>query len=161
MSIFISQYSKALKLIPSDDANIPNPYLITEGLTDSVFEDSLICTTAQFQTLNVVTGDVVYNNTTGLSATIVQTVSENILSLNADIFLSSGDSFSIYRNGVYESTPNQGCYIYVGVTGDLDVITSGGNNVLVKNAVQGSVLPLQVVKVNKTGTTATNLLALW
>jgi hypothetical protein len=50
--------------------------------------------------------------------------------------------------------------IYVGVTGDVTAIV-GGAAILFKNAVQGSVLPIEATRVNSTATTATNLVALY
>lgn len=51
--------------------------------------------------------------------------------------------------------------IYVGVTGDVKVDTLGSSGLVFKNAVQGSVIPVQATKVYATGTTATNLIALF
>lgn len=52
--------------------------------------------------------------------------------------------------------------IYVGNAGDVavDFVTSG-TNVVIKNATAGSVLPFQVKRVYATGTSATNLVALF
>lgn len=52
--------------------------------------------------------------------------------------------------------------IYIGVTGDVSVNMVGvGSAVVFKNAAAGSVLPIQALKVNTSGTTATNLLVLY
>jgi hypothetical protein len=51
--------------------------------------------------------------------------------------------------------------LYIGVTGDVAVRMWGGGSVTFKNAVQGTILPLQVDQVLSTGTTATNILALY
>lgn len=50
--------------------------------------------------------------------------------------------------------------IYVGVAGDISVQTAVGARVF-KNAVAGSIIPINALKVNASGTTATNLLALY
>ena len=51
--------------------------------------------------------------------------------------------------------------LYVGTTGDITVTMAGGEaNVLIKAAPVG-ILPLRVSRVWATGTTATNLVALW
>jgi len=49
--------------------------------------------------------------------------------------------------------------IYVGVTGNIVAIVNG-TAVTFKNAVQGTILPIQATRVNSTGTTATDLVAL-
>tara|TARA_Y100001954_G_scaffold55441_1_gene59534 strand:- start:2998 stop:3252 length:255 start_codon:yes stop_codon:yes gene_type:complete len=54
----------------------------------------------------------------------------------------------------------RGCVIYCGVTGDIAVTTTGGETVTFKNVPQGMVLPVQVIKVLATGTTATDLISL-
>lgn len=50
--------------------------------------------------------------------------------------------------------------IYVGVAGDISVVDMAGNTRLFKNAAAGSVIPIRITKVNASGTTATNLIAL-
>jgi hypothetical protein len=49
--------------------------------------------------------------------------------------------------------------IYIGVTGDVTAVC-GGTAVLFKNCQAGSILPVVCTRVNSTGTTATNLVAL-
>lgn len=51
--------------------------------------------------------------------------------------------------------------IYVGSSGDIAVLMSDGAAVTFVAAVAGSVLPIRVKRVKATGTTATNLVALW
>lgn len=51
--------------------------------------------------------------------------------------------------------------IYVGVTGDVVVVTANDQVVTFKNAVQGSTLPVRAKRVNSTLTTATDLVAIW
>ena len=50
--------------------------------------------------------------------------------------------------------------IYVGVTGNIAIITAGGDEVTLQNAQAGSVVPIRVKRVKATGTTATGLIAL-
>jgi hypothetical protein len=56
---------------------------------------------------------------------------------------------------------NDGCVLYVGTTGDLTVITTGQDEVTFANVQGGSFIPVQVVRVLSTGTTASNIVALW
>lgn len=51
--------------------------------------------------------------------------------------------------------------LYVGVGGDVKVTTLGGDTVTFTAVSGGGVLPICVRKVFSTGTTATNILALW
>lgn len=46
---------------------------------------------------------------------------------------------------------------YVGVGGDITVLTGAGDTVQLKDVPQGAVIPLEVVRVNATGTTASSL----
>ena len=46
---------------------------------------------------------------------------------------------------------------YVGAGGDITVLTGAGDVVQLKDVPQGSVIPLEVVRVNATGTTASSL----
>jgi hypothetical protein len=52
--------------------------------------------------------------------------------------------------------------LYIGATGDVSVETADpGVTLVFKNAQAGSILPVQVTRVNATGTTATNIIALY
>ena len=50
--------------------------------------------------------------------------------------------------------------IYVGVSGDINIVVNGTASVF-KNANAGSIIPVQATRVNATNTIATNLLALY
>jgi len=51
--------------------------------------------------------------------------------------------------------------LYVGSAGNLRVQTVGGDDVTFNNINTGAFIPVQIVKVYATGTTASNILALW
>ncbi len=53
------------------------------------------------------------------------------------------------------------CVLYVGGAGDLKVKTAGGDEVTLVGVTAGSFVPVQVIRVFSTGTTATNIVALW
>ena len=55
---------------------------------------------------------------------------------------------------------NNGCVLYIGVAGDLKVITSGKDEITFKNVPVGF-FPVQVVKVFATGTAASEIISLW
>ena len=50
--------------------------------------------------------------------------------------------------------------IYVGVGGDITLITSKGNTVLFTGVLQGAILPVMAIQVKATGTTASSLVAI-
>lgn len=86
-----------------------------------------------------------------------------------DVFDRPGDlNGPAYRAAAI--TPNDGTDlafvtrgIYVGVTGDVAVnmANTPGANVIFKAVPAGSLLPLAVARVLATGTTATNIVAVW
>lgn len=51
--------------------------------------------------------------------------------------------------------------LYVGTGGDIKVTMAYGDVVTFKNTMTGLVLPIQVIKVWSTGTTASNIIALY
>ena len=150
-------------MIPSDDSLIPSPYVITEGTNTNVVAGELVDSAGLFSDLNVQVGDVVYNTTTSTSATVISVTSNNVIVLNADIFLASGDAYIIYQNSAMSGYYNGGCNLYIGGTGAVTVITLGQDVVTFSAVPAGTVLPIQVVGVKSTasGTTATLIRALW
>lgn len=60
----------------------------------------------------------------------------------------------------FNGNDTRGCIIYVGEGGDLHVLTTGGDNVVFVDVLSGSFLPVQVVQVISTSTTAASLLAI-
>jgi len=109
--------TRALKVIPSDNCNVPYPTVLASGTTTSTVTDQLVCENSEFYNdlgqykLNV--GDVVYNITSSTAATIVEVIDKDTLLLNADIMV-SGDSFVIYQEGPTTGQGNQGCLLYIG-----------------------------------------------
>jgi hypothetical protein len=59
-----------------------------------------------------------------------------------------------------DSTVIQARALYVGVAGDVAVVTEGRDTSVVFKAAPVGILPVQVTKVLSTGTTATNILGL-
>lgn len=58
-------------------------------------------------------------------------------------------------------TSNNGCVLYIGGYGDVKVDTVGGDTVTFVGILGGTFFPVQVRRVYATGTTATNIVALW
>lgn len=161
MSVFKSQFSRALEVIKSDNANIPYPAVSSSGTNTSVTEASLVDSAATFVTNNVATGDIVYNTTDGTAATVLVVVSETTLLLNADIFTAEEKAYTVYTASPQTSNGNPGCNLYIGGAGNVKVTTIGGDIVTFTAVIVGSVLPVQVIKLHGTGTTATLINALW
>jgi hypothetical protein len=53
------------------------------------------------------------------------------------------------------------CVLYVGVGGNLRVMTAGGDDVIFLNVQNGAFIPVNVVRVFATNTNATGIVALW
>ena len=56
---------------------------------------------------------------------------------------------------------NNGCVLYVGGYGDIKVRTIGGDDITFAGVLGGTFMPVQVIKVYATGTSATDIVALW
>jgi len=54
-----------------------------------------------------------------------------------------------------------GAVVFIGVGGDVEVTTVSGDTAVFKNLASGSILPVQVRRVWATGTTATDMVALY
>jgi hypothetical protein len=152
------QVGRALNVIPSNYTNIPMPNVIVSDVTTSTVTDKLVDSTKNFISLGVQIGDIVYNTTSSVAAKVTNVDSATQLSLNADIMVSS-DSYILY-SGTNISGSIEPCVLYVGVGGDLEVTTAGGDLVTFIGISSGTFLPIHVIKVT-TGTTATDIIALW
>ena len=163
MSVFKSQFSRALAVIPTDNANVPYPAPSASGTNTSVTVASLIDSSATFNTKNIKTGDIVYNTTDGTAATVLVVVSQTSLLLNADIFTATAKVYVVYAASPQTSNGNPGCFLYVGGAGNVKVTTIGQDIITFTAVPLGTVLPVQVIKVHSlsSGTTATLINALW
>jgi hypothetical protein len=159
MSNQILQAGRALAVIPSDNAKIPYPAIVVSGQNnDVVSAGQLVDPNVNFTYVGV--GDVVYNITEQTAATVTQVVSENTLNLNTDIFTTYDCLYIIYQQSPQTGNGNQGCVFYVGGAGDVEVTTTGNDNVTFFGVNAGSFVPVHVLAIGA-GTTATNILALW
>jgi hypothetical protein len=161
MSVFKTTFSRGLRLFPSDNAIIPNPALfVSIGATTS-FEDSflLIDDNADFLNQKVYPGDVVYSDNS--SATVVAVQSATELALNASIIIGADQDYTIYGMSPQANIGNPGCYLYIGGTGNVSVITIGGDQITFNGIPAGTTLPIQVRQLLASGTTATLINGLW
>ena len=151
------QTSRAWPVTPSDSTNIPMPNIIVSSVATSVVPFKLIDSTKDFIALGVQVGDSVYAN--GLGAMVTNIDSPTVLSLNLDVILLVGDFYELY-SGTNMSGTIEPCVLYVGIGGDLSVVTAGGDNVSFIAVPAGSFIPVHVVRV-LTSTTANRIIALW
>lgn len=153
--------NRAWTVTPSDFA--PLPVYMSEVLTrpagaDFIFGNFIISMTGDFVNNGVRPGDVIVGSTTGASATIINVYYSFPVSnalLNGDPGLDAQEAYTIYRGN------NRGALLYVGVEGDVRVLTAGNDDVTFKGVAAGSFLPVNVIQVFSTGTTAEDILALY
>jgi len=148
------QVGRALRVIQSADCNVPFPAVSTSGANTAPSTFQLVDSTKDFVALNIQTGDIVYNTSAETAATVVKVLSPTVIELNASIFTSSPNSYTIYAGG-----NNDGCVLYVGGPGDLTVTTIGGDTVTFVGVLAGQFIPVKVLKVFVS--TADDILALW
>ena len=151
------QVSRAIRVIPSNSVDIPNPAGLRISSTNtSTSSSKLIDSAATFITSQVQVGDIVYNTTDSTCATVTSIDSQTQLTLSANIFGSTSRAYSLY-----DKTANQGgCVFFTGGAGDVSVITEGGDSVTFAGAVAGQYHPVQVTRILATST-ATLINAIW
>jgi hypothetical protein len=109
---------------------------------------------------HVEVGDLVVNAAASPNvATITKIVSPNQIKLSNDISVTAGVPYIVYSRSTGPAT------LYVGTVGagaTLKVKTAGGDDIVLDNLVQGTTIPLQVVRVYNTGTAnVSNIVALF
>ena len=161
MSVFKTSFSRALRAHPSDNADIAYPNVIETGTSTTVTASKLIDSTGLFITNNLAVGDVVHNDTSATAATVVSVDSETQLTLNANIFTATAQSYTVYSMSSQTSMGNPGCMLYVGGSGNVAITTIGGDQITFNAVPAGTMLPIQVRRLRATGTTATLVNALW
>lgn len=76
-------------------------------------------------------------------------------------------TFPMYPGGAAAITPSNTVnlanpsVVFVGTTGNVRVLTAQGDDVTFNNVPAGAVLPVQVIRVYSTSTTATNLVGIY
>lgn len=142
--------------IVSSDVDIPFPQISASGTATGGSITTLEDTGANFIQGAINPGDIVYNTTTFTADVVVGINSPTELKLAGyGGGFGSGESYQIYAGNNH-----QGCVLYIGGSGDLKVQTVGGDNVTFIGVTGGQFIPVNVMKV-RTGTTASNILALW
>lgn len=157
------QVSRALKVIPSANTNIPMPNVIVTSTATATTANKLVDSTKNFTSLgtnplSIQVGDIIYNTTTSTAATVTNVDSATQLTLNANI-MTATNAYTLY-SGTNTAGSVEPCVLYVGVGGTLNVTTAGGDVVSFVGIASGTFLPVQVIKVNSV-VTATDIIALW
>tara|TARA_R110000744_G_scaffold316262_2_gene422948 strand:- start:467 stop:1018 length:552 start_codon:yes stop_codon:yes gene_type:complete len=177
------QVSDGLKVITSDDVNIPDPSTVVildkaTGSTVGVANFALVLGVAtltdvgtKFTEAGIQPGAIVYNTTAGAGGIgvayyVEKVVSDTVLTLSGATAGGATDSYSIYNSSTI------GCILYVGGTGEVkaQLAAHKGNTTTAaepanqtltfKNLPNASFLPVQVVRVDD-DSTATDIIALW
>ena len=156
------QVGRSLAVIPSPNTNIPMPNVIVTSVTTSSTANKLIDSARNFSSvgtnpLNIQVGDIVYNTTNSLAATVTNVDSATILTLNSPI-MGTGNNYTLY-SGTNTAGSTEPCVLYIGTSGNIRVVTSGGDEVTFVGV--SGFFPVQVIRVLSSGTTATNIVALW
>ena len=150
------QASRALVVHTSDTIDVPNPGAagIVSATTGSA-AGKLIDTTQDFIAAGVRIGDIIYSG-----GPIVATVTaiDSATQLSVTTAVGPGRAYTLYAAS---DLPNNGCVLYVGGAGDVELITAGGDDLIFTGVPAGSFMPVQVKRVKATSTTATGIIALW
>jgi hypothetical protein len=155
------QPTRALQVYPSQYP-IPSPAILTTGI--QIGESSILeAPTANFITNGVSPGDIIYVYDDGSLFNFVTQVTGIISETEAQVAdnIPVDWSFVIYQQSAMSGLGNQGCVLYVGTGGSLEVTTSGNDIATFVNIQDGTFFPINVLKVFSAGTTATNIIALW
>jgi hypothetical protein len=172
-----NQPTQALNVVPSDTINIPEPDAYITGTSNSVTGTTITDLNANFLGVNnpgntgysnrVAIGDVVYvyaSPTPGAAVTIVTvTAVTNNTTIVVSASVTGNKPYEIYRSNAGPSD-REGFSLFVGDGGtaaNIAVVPASSDQVvLLENVPDSSFIPLQVKRVNSTGTTATKIIAL-
>ena len=139
------QPTRAIQIIPADGVLLP-------GGPGSLQDNAA---PVDFRTI-IRAGDTVYNVSAGLAARVIGVPQTRVLTLSDDIFTAVGE---IYIVG--SVVKGSGAALWVGTGGSISGITAGGDDIVLDNIPDGSLLPILMSVINQTGTTATGIYGLW
>ena len=150
------QAGRAWSVNKSDNTDIPD--IGTAGPTGTTTSGSttqLIDTNATFLTSGVKLNMIIVNTTDNTQAVVIGIEDDNTLTVSANIFAASGKAYKIYGGH------QEGAVLYIGTAGNLKVTTVAGDEVTFQGINTGAFFPVHVKKVWATGTSASNIIALW
>ena len=140
-----------------DTLNLQDRITLTSStLTAGTTGVTVVAAAATFITDGVSPGDLVVNATsTPKASRVVSVDSETQLTVQTTGKFSSTNIIQIWTQS------KEPAVLYVGVGGDVKVKTMGGDIVTFKGLATGQFVPVQCVRIYATGTTATDIIALW
>ena len=115
----------------------------------------LIDSNATFLTSGVQLNMIIVNTTDNTQAVVIGIENDTTLTVSANIFAASGKAYEIYGGH------QEGAVLYIGTAGNLKVTTVAGDEVTFQGINTGAFFPVHVKKVWATGTSASNIIALW
>ena len=169
-----NQPTQALNVVPSDTINIPEPDAYITGTSNSVTGTTITDLNANFLGVNnpgntgysnrVSIGDVVYVIDGAVITIVTVTAITNNTTIEVSAAVPTGSRpYEIYRSNAGPSD-SEGFSLFVGDGGtaaNIAVVPASSDQVvLLENIPDSSFIPLQVKRVNSTGTTATKIIAL-
>lgn len=160
------QVSNGLAVIPSNKIDIPNPDTeVLTGIADFSVAGVLTDVGTTFLTDGILTNAIVYN-TTAQKAYRVTAITDDL-----NLLITPLDAGGATDNYVIYNEATAGCILFAGVAGDIAIEPVGRVHptidasspfyTLFKGIAAGSFLPIQVLRVPSTNTTATDIIALW
>ena len=163
------QVSEALAVIPSNQVAIPDPSTrIFSGVADFSVANTLtdVGTTFLTQGIQIMSPGpaIIYNTTAGIAYYVKSIDSDTQLTLTGGAAGGAADNYVIYNAATL------GCIPFVGVAGNIKMVMAsrntnqafgGGASITFKGIAAGAFLPTQIIGVAVTGTTATDIVALW
>jgi hypothetical protein len=159
------QVSQALAVIPSDTVYIPDPSTqVLTGTADFSVANTLTDVGTTFLTAGIQENAIVYNTASGIAYYVTAVTDDLNLALSPATVGGAADAYVIYNAATI------GAVLYVGVTGNASLLMSALKDkpgTVTTNATSfvgiaaGAFLPTQVVGVAASGTTATDIVALW
>ena len=150
------QAGRAWSVNTSDNTDIPD--IGTAGPTGTTTSGSatqLIDSNATFLTSGVNLNMIIVNTTDNTQAVVIGIENDTTLTVSANIFAASGKAYEIYGGH------QEGAVLYIGTAGNLKVTTVAGDEVTFQGINTGAFFPVHVKKVWATGTSASNIIALW
>jgi len=150
------QAGRAWSVNTSDNTDIPD--IGTAGPTGTTTSGSatqLIDTAATFLTSGVKLGMIIVNTTDGTQTVVEGVINDTTLTVADNVFAVTAKAYVIYGG------EQEGAVLYIGTAGALKVTTIAGDAVTFIGINTGAFFPVQVAKVWATGTTASNIIALW
>lgn len=150
------QAGRAWSVNTSDNTDIPD--IGTAGPTGTTTSGSatqLIDSNATFLTSGVQLNMIIVNTTDNTQAVVIGIENDTTLTVSANIFAASGKAYEIYGGH------QEGAVLYIGTAGNLKVTTVAGDEVTFQGINTGAFFPVHFKKVWATGTSASNIIALW